>query len=585
MAATCTRWASAVWDADWQPANATMHAIPTNIAINGVPNALPPLDPFARGFRQPQLSKFTLSAELFERAAQWHNRTLASWATAAAMVAPSIVILGMSVTSGCSTGRYFTADGQLVPLPGRHGECVVGYGWARLVVDHLRWQLRGAQDVVVDASVWYKNAVPPDFFAKCTERFTATGPGIILLEVCTTAWGGEEPLVRLLRAIRGVSPHKAVSFVCWQPRTAGGHAQVEVVRKVAQREGADVLDVSFILRAQKMDVRSLYGDAIHPNVFGHDILAASAARFVAQGLMRGGTRACDGSTAARHHVDAPGASTERRLEFCFSSADEIPVLPPATTSSWAVVDEGGGKGVRKLGWVSTRIGDELTIGPVPNDESEQTDVKCATTRIDLGYLMSARRDHQGAFDIACEGCDCASIASGGAKYQFPRVETDPRRSNAQEAAAVVGMNATVTVATSFDVLLHDRRKDACYLKVRHRVSARIKRPTAASQGASATSTWEPHPADASHSRIRIDSLVMTRGEFNPAYVGYSWVRGNNRRGGPKWLMRQAAPCLRASADVRRACEATTSNNRSSALRSWMFNFFNIACRDLEIGSP
>ena len=35
-------WASAVWDADWQPANATMHAIPTNIAINGVPNALPP---------------------------------------------------------------------------------------------------------------------------------------------------------------------------------------------------------------------------------------------------------------------------------------------------------------------------------------------------------------------------------------------------------------------------------------------------------------------------------------------------------------------------------------------------------------
>ena len=573
-----------MWDAEWRPGHTAMHATPTNITINGEPNELPPLDPFARGFREPPLANFTLSAEQFGRAVHWHNRTLDAWATAAAKVAPSVVILGMSVTAGCNTGRMFTADGQFVPLPGRQGACVAGNGWARLIVDHLRWQLSGAHDAVVDASVWYKNAVPPDFFAKCTGRYIADGPGIVLLEVCTTAWGGEKQLVRLISAIRRVSPRKAVSFICWLPQK-GGHAQVALVRRVAEQEGADVLDMEGILRGR----RGLYGDAIHPNLFGHGILAASAARFVAQGLMRGGSRACGGGGAAARHEQPADAGDKvspegQKSEFCFSSADEIPVLPPAATSTWAIVDEGGEKGVRKLGWVSTRIGDELTIGPIPKDDSEDDDTKCAPTRIELGYLMSASRDHQGAIDIACDGCDCASIAAPFANlYPFPRLHTDARRSNAQEAASVVGMNASVTVATSFDALQHDRWKGACYIKVRHAFSPH-NRPSGRQQGANGTSSLEPLPATPVNSRIRIDSVVMRRIDISPAYVGYSWVRGNDGRGGPRWLMRQAAPCFRASAHVQRTCREARehANSTSTRNRSWSIRFFDTACSNLEL---
>ena len=113
----------------------------------------------------------------------WHNRTLDAWATAAAKVAPSVVILGMSVTAGCNTGRMFTADGQFVPLPGRQGVRGGKRLGALIGFDHLRWQLSGAHDAVVDASVRYKNAVPPDFLpsarsvhrrragASCCSRF------------------------------------------------------------------------------------------------------------------------------------------------------------------------------------------------------------------------------------------------------------------------------------------------------------------------------------------------------------------------------------------------------------------------------
>ena len=38
--------------------------------------------------------------------------------------------------------------------------------------------------------VWAKNAVGPSFFSSCTDRFVATRPHLILLELATNLFGG-----------------------------------------------------------------------------------------------------------------------------------------------------------------------------------------------------------------------------------------------------------------------------------------------------------------------------------------------------------------------------------------------------------
>ena len=100
-------------------------------------------------------------------------------------------------------------------------------------------------------------------------------------------------LVDLLNAIRRIAPHKATAFVCWTMNLKWTmNAQVGFVKKVASQQGADVLDVSAILPTQPhWGVSAYYADPTHPNLLGHGLLAAVTARFVAQGLMRGGARA------------------------------------------------------------------------------------------------------------------------------------------------------------------------------------------------------------------------------------------------------------------------------------------------------
>ena len=107
-------------------------------------------------------------------------------------------------------------------------------------------------------------------------------------------------------------------------------------------------------------------DQVHPSPVGHQLLGAIAARFVAKRLADAACEQQAGDNAAHHNaLPTPpppsravvGAIPSPLWEQCFSVADQMPVR---LSGSWRLVDEGGrSKGVRKLGYLSTAVGDTL----------------------------------------------------------------------------------------------------------------------------------------------------------------------------------------------------------------------------------
>ena len=499
----------------------------TDVRINGERQRLLPTDPLAHGMVNESLGSF--STHLFSRAVSQPNGTSSSWVRAAMQAVPSIIILGSSITAGCNSGV------------GR--ECIAAKGWARLMVDFIRWQVRHkAQPVALDVSIWFKNAVPPSFFAKCVAARVPPGPGVVLLEVCTNAWGGAKPLETLVSALRRVAPEKAVAFICWQSRSRSvAQVQIDAVREAAARGGADVLDVGAALVKPREEY---YADQVHPNIAGHGVMAVVAARFIARRLMQAGAIACGSPLAARAAIaSAPSSTAPPWYEQCYTSADEIPVASP---SSWTLVDEGGAKGIHKMGWASDDPGETLTVGPLPHAPNITTDA-CSHDRVELGYLVSATRPHRGAFNISCTGgCECAAITTPYPRlHPFPRVQTDPHVGSI-ESGTILAMNASLTVTTSFDVLRYAVGTE-CFVQVTH------LHPTAAPVGASPR---EPPGANASHSHVRIDSLTISSGAITPSFLGYAWVRGQQTHG--KRLARSAAPCLRLSPRIESLCRLARS---------------------------
>ena len=114
---------------------------------------------------------------------------------------------------------------------------------------------------------------------------------------------------------------------------------------------------------------SPHPDQVHPSPVGHQLLGAIAARFVAKRLADAACEQQAGIHGYAAHMNNNNALLtppppsravaipSRLWEQCFTVADQMPVR---LSGSWRLVDEGDpSKGVRKLGYLSTAVGDTL----------------------------------------------------------------------------------------------------------------------------------------------------------------------------------------------------------------------------------
>ena len=316
-----------------------------------------------------------------------------------------------------------------------------------------------------------------EYFSHCTSSYLAPDADVVLVEVANNLWG--TAVGPLLAAVREASPKAAVAFVNWR-------ADPPEIERAARQGAADVVRVGKVVNeldrkraVVKRHLFAKYGhDWVHPSARGHAFMGLVAARYVAarwaeggerarvrvveasQARSRAGTRSGRGARAGDGQDEVASNDTPSRprpWETCYTRADRLPLLRsttrlPATAGAgspgWSLIDEGGTKGVTKLGLASWHVGDTLDIGPIPGPHG----VACTAFDATLGYLLSSSRTDQGAFSISCAGsCHCAPFASPKpALYPFSLVDTDARRS--KDDFFRQQPNVSVTATTSFLML-------------------------------------------------------------------------------------------------------------------------------------
>lgn len=428
------------------------------------------------GARSPKLQR-----KILDEAATKHVPAHA-WAKVARLAhrrRAKLVVLGCSTTSGCGAAEPW----QLVKLHDNERAqgmsynksldvrlCNPALGWARRLDDALA-QLQEWHGLAFDVSVVYKNAVRADFFAHCTSNYVPPDADIVLLEVSSNLWG--IPADGVLRAVRTAAPRAIIIFVNWAGTsviTGGRVSDYERISAAAAAGGADIIHVDEVtaflskkLRIYRREVFAQSGlDHAHPSPFGHALLGAVVARFIARRLL---SALCDDVPTDRV-VTKPIASdssaavpTNSTLEAerCFPVADKLPVVPTSGTN-WTLVDDGVRKGVQKLGLLSKQLGDYLELEPWPT-------AGCFVMSVQLGYLVSATRPNMGGFRITCPNCACV-----GKKSPFPQLHPFPEvQTNAQynEEESYYSSNMTVTALTEFLIFPERTQQGPCRVGITH----------------------------------------------------------------------------------------------------------------------
>ena len=173
-------------------------------------------------------------------------------------------------------------------------------------------------------------------------------------------------------------------------------------------------------------------------------------------------------------------------------------------------DDGGLKGVKKLGYSSRRAGDTLTLGPLEVHprvgEALDTRMCLSVMRVRLGYLIST---HAGMGELHAQcagGCECRPIKSTFLRRElpFPRLSANARalmHSAPGFLRGVDGENVTMTAYTFFIASLSNRSRLACRVLLRHKVPPGSK------------------PGQAS--KVRVDSMTIIRhGGARPVPCGW-----------------------------------------------------------------
>jgi hypothetical protein len=391
-----------------------------------------------------------------------------SWANARAVIADPqqpllVAVFGGSVTAGC--GAAFPSF-----------RCDSLTSWTRMLHDKLVAEL-GQQ---VEVHVWGKNAIRADYFTQCTSEKLSERTNVVLLELQPNLWmRGQRQcpncalyLEEVVEHVRRIAPRAAIALIGWP--IAGRVVPIEpVMRQVAAQRGLDLWLASSWTRTQKwagfrkthnISGGGLYADEVHPNLLGHTLLANGASRLMLERLFE--KTACEGVLS----VPVPPPKVQ---EWCYLTADRLPlkysgaVRQHATHkpvgqhvsnasrggSGWSLVDEGGSKDVRKLGFLSTSEGGSpLLLGPLP---------RCSELFLNLGVLQSWSTDF-GGLRIRCSGpCTCADIGANEV------IETSASRV-VYSSGKVELENATITVTHPFRVLYPSYQKPGnCYLELTH----------------------------------------------------------------------------------------------------------------------
>ena len=459
-----------------------------------------------------------------------------------------VSIIGISVTAGCGAAR-----GQQ--------RCSVQLGWARRLAD--AYQRLAALVLPTTPSgaaaraqwnVWPRNAAPLRFWLQCTtSSFELTArTNVVLVETeATLAASDQHELRQLVRAIRRGAPNAVIGFVLWptQRQLAQERGPEQMVRRMAASEGFDAISASTLLdeatRAGE-PASAFYGDLVHPNIDGHAMLAGLTSAWLLGNLVPAVSRCASLDEHGKQALE-PGLheglsssppSPPPSFELCYARADDMPAIKPQA-SGWQLLDGGRAKGVVKMGYVSTRPGNVLRLGPL------LPEVRCGLFDVSLGYLRSWRRE-QGALYLSCSGgCICSPMyrwQKARDHEPFPELQTWTHARSASVDGALA--NASITAYARF--LLAKVSSDACTINVAH------NRTESTAAGAS--------------SRVRVDSLSLKLSSCATHCVAMRHASGDTDRS--------------ALGDLRQACTAGMKQGRAG------FHAPRCAgCEDVESGDP
>ena len=414
----------------------------------------------------------------------------------------SIGVLGCSTTAGC---------GALSPLV----RCSMPLSWGRHAHDALASAMR-EPSVRVETSIFQKNSVEANFFLGCTRELLPVRPDVVVVEVLQNVYNGDlDSLVTsLVGAIRDAAPGVPILFLAWLSLhkfgEGPGHLMPQL-RRLAATLGFDVADVPAALRrglsvnsvpwhtlsAKDTFARTYHGLDHHPNALGHDLLGNLAALCIARRLKgppRIGSQLGGAVYDRQQKQLALGSLGE---EQCYVSADTMPVV---ARGGFVLQDDGGLKGVKKLGYSSRRVGDTLTLGPLEVHprvgEALDTRMCLSVMRVRLGYLIST---HPGMGELHAQcvgGCSCRPIKSTFMRRElpFPRFSANARSAmHSTPGQQRSTENVTMTAHTFFIANLLNQSNDACRVLLRHK-AAPLSEP------------WR----SLSGSRVRVDSMTIMR---------------------------------------------------------------------------
>ena len=376
---------------------------------------------------------------------------------------PRVVVIGTSPTAGCGACDGYNAgplenstlrkDACQAIVGNRTSSCVVSHSWASQLahgLSELGW--------LAHVDVWFKNAVGPGYFTRCTSQFVPANTRVVLLEIATNVWGGSPS--ELVQAIKRAAPLAAIAFVVWptQDRNQAAWA-LNIIKQASKESSVDMLRVDRILPREHGSYYAKEGrDKVHPSALGHALLANTAARFLAHQFMS--ALPCNNSIgddligALAAPYAAPGAALH--WERCFADARVLPTTPPnngsLTKGSWRLAEEGFAfKGVEKWGYVSETVGSALTVGPLV---APQEGNLCELLLVEIGYHLQPRSStqRQGALSLRCTGCECSGNPTAFTRSitPFPIVQTDAALARDQG----LRRNVSVTATTSFEALWH-----------------------------------------------------------------------------------------------------------------------------------
>ena len=385
---------------------------------------------------------------------RWNRRSLAS-----------IGVLGCSTTAGC---------GALSPAR----ECSMPLSWGRHAHDALADALT-QRAVGVETSIYQKNAVEASFFFDCTHQLLPERPDVVILEILQNMYALSLPkaLNHTVAAIRRVQPSAVIVFAVWLKLHMLNDGVASALRELATANSVDVVDTPAAMSALGLHSSDLYARVRgkldhHPNAMGHELIGMLTGRCVARRLERvsrgravanaggrsvgvgvggGGGDGDDG----RSIDETPSVALPPRAqpEACYGSADLLPVVHKR---GFVLQDDGADKGVKKLGYSSTHVGDKLTLGPVRIPVEPRGGGGCHQhVRVRLGYLVSTTPG-MGRLYLQCAGgCSCRPVKSTFLRsaLPFPRIEASARLQPGWALASneSITMTAhTVFIATLFN---------------------------------------------------------------------------------------------------------------------------------------